>query len=100
MSEKDQNKGQITIIAKNIKGKANGQILEESKKTRNTVTGKFYQDGKKGGVSHNKKRDRKPPLELRVLKVEGPFDEKDKKVDVVEKDKWYTYKVTQFNRET
>ncbi|MDQ0594789.1 hypothetical protein QFZ37_003158 [Chryseobacterium ginsenosidimutans] len=99
MSEEDHKKGRITIIAKNIKGKANGQILEESKKTRNTVDGKFYQDGKKGGISNGKNRDRKPPLELRVLKVEGPFDEKNKKVDVIEKDKWYTYKVTQFNRE-
>ncbi|WP_066439918.1 hypothetical protein [Chryseobacterium sp. CCH4-E10] len=92
-------KGQIIIVAKNIKGNAKGKILEESKKTKNIVEGKFYQNGKKGGVNNDKKKDRKPPLELRVLRVEGPFDEKDKKVDAIEKDKWYTYKVTQFNRE-
>ena len=38
-------------------------------------------------------------MELRLLKVEGPFDSKtNKKVDKIEKDKWYSYKVTQFNR--
>ncbi len=99
MGKLEKKKGQITVVAKNIKGKANGQILEESKQTRNTTGGMFYQDGKKGGVSHNKNKNRKPPLELRVLKVEGAFDEENKKVETVEKNKWYTYKVTQFNRE-
>lgn len=98
MGEQEK-KGQITIIAKNIKGKANGQILEESKKTRNTVNGKFYQGGKKGGVSNNKNRNRKLPLELRVLKVEGPFDSQtNKKVNAIEKEKRYNFKVTQYNR--
>ena len=37
-------------------------------------------------------------LPLRVLKVDGPFDS-GKKVAIMEKGKWYTFKVVQFNRE-
>ena len=33
--------GQIQVFAKNIKGKANEEILEESKKTKNAAVGKF-----------------------------------------------------------
>ncbi|WP_306353369.1 hypothetical protein [Flavobacterium sp. '19STA2R22 D10 B1'] len=35
---------------------------------------------------------------LLIKKIEGPFDENNKKVNVVEKGTWYTYKITQFNR--
>ena len=100
MEKQDQNKnGQIQIFAKNIKGTANGGILEESKYTKNISGGKHVQNGKGGGVNNDKNNKRKPSLELRVLKVEGPFDEKDKKVEIIEKNKWYTYRVIQFNRE-
>ena len=100
MADQEQQKaGQINIFAKNIKGRSQGQILEESKTTKNVTGGKHIQNGYGGGVANNKNKTRQPPLELRALKVEGPFDEKDNKVDVIEKDKWYTYKVTQFNRE-
>ncbi|MDH6252783.1 hypothetical protein M2347_002510 [Chryseobacterium sp. H1D6B] len=99
MASQEQKKGQITITAKNIKGTSHGQILEESKRTRNTAGGKHIQNGANGGVSHNVNKERKLPLELRVLKVEGPFDpDTKKKVEVIEKDKWYSYKVTQYNR--
>jgi 2-hydroxychromene-2-carboxylate isomerase len=39
-----------------------------------------------------------PPLPLRVVKLDGPFEEKGQKVTVLEKEKWYIYKVVQFNR--
>lgn len=95
-----QNKaGQIQVFAKNIKGKANCQILEESKKIKNTAIGKLLQTGKKEGVKNDINQKRKSSVELKVLKVEGPFDKDHKKVDVIEKNKWYTYKVTKFNRD-
>lgn len=52
--------------------------------------------GKKGGVEYL--NDYVPPLPLRVVKLDGPFDEKGQKVTVLEKEKWYVYKVVQFNR--
>ncbi|MFP3534329.1 hypothetical protein SB763_33800, partial [Burkholderia sp. SIMBA_042] len=51
------------------------------------------------GINNSKNQNRKPPVELRILKIDGPFDENDRKVDVIEKNKWYTYKVAKFNRE-
>lgn len=99
MAARDQKKGQITIMANNIRGVSHGQILEESKWTKNTAGGKHVQNGSGGGVHHNANRERKPVLELRVLKVDGPFDpETGKKVDVIEKEKKYNYKVIQYNR--
>ncbi|MEA1850767.1 MULTISPECIES: hypothetical protein [unclassified Chryseobacterium] len=91
----EQKKGQILILAKNIRGKASGEILEEGKLIRNIACGKFYQTGKKGGVSNDVNRPRK--IALKVIKVEGPFDENDRLVDSIEKEKWYTYKA-KFNR--
>lgn len=94
----EQQKGQIQIFAKNIRGNATGGILEESRYTKNIAGGKHVQNGG-NGVSNNVNQPRKPALELRVLKVEGPFDpQTKKKVEKTEKGKWYTYKVTQFNR--
>ncbi|MFP3593144.1 hypothetical protein [Chryseobacterium sp. SIMBA_038] len=95
----ENKKGQILIFAKNIKGSAKGQILEESKRTQNTAGLKHLQNGSSGGINNSKNQNRKPPVELRILKIDGPFDENDRKVDVIEKNKWYTYKVAKFNRE-
>ena len=94
----EQKKGQINIFAKNIRGNASGGILEESRYTRNIAGGMHVQNGG-SGVSNNTNQPRKPALELRVLKIDGPFEhDTKKKADKVEKGKWYSYKVTQFNR--
>ncbi|WP_312079028.1 hypothetical protein [Chryseobacterium sp.] len=94
--ENQQKKGRIQVFAKNIRGNANGGILEESKVTKNTAGGRQVQNGQSGGVNHNVNQPRKETL--KVIKVEGPFDENNKLVDSVEKGKWYTYKA-KFNRE-
>lgn len=94
-----EKKGQIKIIAKNIKGIAKGEILEEAKYIKNIAGGKFIQKGFLGGVNNGKNRERNPLLELRVVKVEGPFDEEKNKVRIIEKNRKYSYKITQFNRE-
>jgi hypothetical protein len=97
MAEQDQKKhGQIQIFAKNIRGNANGCILEESRYTKNIASGRHIQNGYAGGVNNGVNNPRKEAL--RVIKVEGPFDEKNKLVDTIEKGKWYTYKA-KFNRE-
>lgn len=54
-------------------------------------------NGKQGGVQYL--NNYVPPPPLRVLKLDGPFDEKGQKVSVLKKEKWYTYKVIQFNRD-
>jgi hypothetical protein len=90
-------KGKIQIFAKNIRGNANGGILEESKFTRNVAGGRQVQNGKGGGVNHDVNQPKKETL--KVIKVEGPFDENNKKVQILEKNKWYSYKATKFNRE-
>jgi len=47
---------------------------------------------------HGRKSAGENKVALRVLKVEGPFDDKEMKISLMEKDKWYTFKATQFNR--
>lgn len=92
-----EKKGQIQIFAKNIIGNASGGILEESRYTKNVAGGRHIQNGKTGGVNHDVNQPRKENSDLRVLKVEGPFDENKKLVDSIEKGKWYLYKV-KFNK--
>ena len=53
--------------------------------------------GKDGGVKYL--NNYKPPESLRVIKLEGPFNEEGEKVTVLKKGKSYKYKVTEFNRE-
>lgn len=91
-----EQKGRIQIFARNIRGNANGGILEESKFTKNVAGGRQVQNGWGGGVNHDVNQPKKEAL--RVIKVEGPFDENNKLVDCIEKEKWYTYKA-KFNRE-
>ena len=90
--------GQIQIFAKNIRGVASGGILEESKFTRNFAGGRLIQNGTNGGVNNDINQKRKSLVALKVIKVEGPFDENNKLVDCIDKEKWYTYKA-KFNRE-
>lgn len=54
-------------------------------------------NGKQGGVQYL--NNYVPPPPLRVLKLDGPFDEKGQKVSVLKKEEWYSYKVIQFNRD-
>ncbi|GEM_PF-4611361 len=96
--ENQSKKGRIQVFAKNIRGNAKGSILEESRFTRNIAGGKQVQNGFGGGVNHNTNKDRKV-LDLRVLKVDGPFDpQTNKKVTILEKNKRYNYHIVQYNR--
>lgn len=55
--------------------------------------------GKKGGKKLDEFKARKENNDvLLVKKIDGPFDENGKKVDLIEKDQWYTYKIIEFSR--
>jgi hypothetical protein len=90
----------------NIIRKIGGESIKRAKKsiilesTHDNLTlysaKKVEMVGGQGGVEYL--NDYVPPLPLRVVKLDGPFDEKGQKVTVLEKEKWYIYKVVQFNR--
>jgi hypothetical protein len=50
--------------------------------------------GKENGVNFAKPKKYKPKTDLKITKVEGPFDDKDNLVKVVKKGVYYTYKAT------
>ncbi|MEO8516463.1 MAG: hypothetical protein ABI426_06955, partial [Flavobacterium sp.] len=86
--------GKITIIAKNIKGNANGQVRYDAKKISNTSGGTFTQNGKGSGVSHVDNTARKEAVGIKIIKLEGPFDEEGKLVNNVKVGEFYTFKAT------
>jgi hypothetical protein len=61
--------GQITIIAKNISGKASGEIRDDAQTIKNETGGKFYQNGAEG-VAHDKNEERKAVKEAVKPKTE------------------------------
>ena len=50
--------------------------------------------GEESGVTFNKPKKYQPKTDLKITKVEGPFDDNDKLVKVVKKGVFYTYKAT------
>jgi hypothetical protein len=86
--------GKITIIAKNIKGNANGQVRYDAKKISNTSGGVFTQNGKGSGVSHNNNTQPKQAVGIKITKLEGPFDDAGKLVKTVKVGEFYTFKAT------
>ncbi|MCJ8498903.1 hypothetical protein MVI27_11645 [Chryseobacterium salipaludis] len=65
-----QEKGQIQIFAKTIRGNSSGVILEESKYIRNIAGGKHVQNGTAGGVNNNLNQTRTSTEETRVQSIE------------------------------
>lgn len=74
MGTEQQKKGQIQIFAKNIRGVAQGQILEESRYTKNTAGGRHVQNGSGGGVNNDANRGRQIPKTTEVLEIERLTD--------------------------
>ncbi|MEJ5106995.1 hypothetical protein [Chryseobacterium sp. MYb328] len=64
-------KGNIQVFAKNIRGTANGGILEESKYTRNISGGRHVQNGLAGGVNNDVNKERSLVEETRVKNIES-----------------------------
>lgn len=59
--------GKITIIAKNIKGNANGQVRYDAKKISNTSGGVFTQNGKGNGISYRNSEKRKAQVKTTTV---------------------------------
>lgn len=62
--------GKIQIFAKNITGRAKGEILEEANKITNYAGGKHIQNGATGGVNNGSNQPRKPTEETEVKTIE------------------------------
>lgn len=102
-----KSKGKIQIFAKNIRGNANGGILEESKFTKNVAGGRQIQNGSTGGVNHDINNSRTSVEETRVKTIEC-LDQLDEgsandssgtnKIEGVLFDKAYRFKVKEFTK--
>jgi hypothetical protein len=85
--------GAINIFATDFKENVSGSIREDGGQILNQSEAKVVQNGAKG-VDYDKNKDRKPPTDIRITKVEGPFDAKDKLVDKIVLGTSYIYKAT------
>ena len=81
------------ILANNFHENATGSIRDDGAEIITQSGKKVVQNGGKG-VTYDKNKERKPPTDLRVTKVEGPFDSKGKKIDKVVLGTYYIYKAT------
>lgn len=91
--------GKITIIANNFYENASGSIRDDGGEIL-TQSGKtVVQNGGKG-VNYDKNKDRKTPTDIRITKVEGPFDGNGKLTIKVVLGKSYTFKATPTRKPT
>lgn len=91
--------GNITTIANNFSENASGSIREDAAQIRNHSGKQVVQNGEKG-VNYDKNKDRKPPTDIRITKVEGPFDVNGKLVEKITLDKFYVFKATPTRKPT
>ncbi|EKT3967180.1 DUF3289 family protein [Flavobacterium psychrophilum] len=91
--------GVINIFANDFIENASGSIIEDGGEIVNLSEAKIVQNGAKG-VDYDKNRDRKPPTDIRITKVEGPFDDKGKIVDKIVLGTFYVYKATTSRKPT
>lgn len=91
--------GKINIIAKNFSENATGSIREDAAQIRNYSEKQIVQNGE-NGVNYDKNKDRKPPTDIRVTKVEGPFDANGKLVDKITLGTSYVFKATPTRKPT
>ncbi|TRX32193.1 hypothetical protein FNW52_17310 [Flavobacterium sp. ZT3R18] len=91
--------GVINIFANDFIENASGSIIEDGGEIVNLSEAKVVQNGAKG-VDYDKNKDRKPPTDIRITKVEGPFDDKGKIVDKIVLGTFYVYKATTSRKPT
>ncbi|MEO8236663.1 MAG: hypothetical protein ABI576_01045 [Flavobacterium sp.] len=85
--------GKITILANNFFENASGSIRDDAAEIITQSAKKVVQNGEKG-VNYDKNIDRKPPTDIRITKVEGPFDAQGKLVDKIVLGTSYIFKAT------
>ncbi|SHL78107.1 DUF3289 family protein [Flavobacterium saccharophilum] len=91
--------GKITILANNISEEASGNIRSDASYIVNQSGGKIIQNSEKG-INYNNYQDRQPPTDIRIKKVEGPYDSNDKLIDKIELGKFYSFKATPTRKPT
>lgn len=91
--------GNITIIANNFFENASGSIRDDGAEIRNQSANKVVQNGGEG-VNYDKNKDRKTPTDIRITKVEGPFDDKGKLVEKISLGTFYVFKATATRKPT
>jgi hypothetical protein len=91
--------GKINIMANNFFENASGSIREDAAQIRNQSENRVTQNGDKG-VNYDKNKDRKPPTDIRITKIEGPFDDKGKLVDKITLGTSYVFKATPTRKPT
>ena len=91
--------GKITIIARNISEEASGNIRSDASHIVNQSGGKIIQNSEKG-INYNTYQDRQPPTDIRIKKVEGPYDSNNKLIDKIELGKLYSFKATPTRKPT
>ena len=83
----------ITILANNFFENSSGSIREDASEIKTQSAKKVVQNGEKG-VTYDKNKDRKPLTDIRITKLEGPFDDKGKLVDKIILGTSYFFKAT------
>lgn len=91
--------GKITILANNISEEASGNIRSDASHIVNQSGGKIIQNSEKG-INYNNYQDRQPPTDIRIKKVEGPYDSNNKLIDKIELGKLYSFKATPTRKPT
>ena len=91
--------GKITILANNFFENASGSIRDDASEIITQSAKKVVQNGEKG-VNYDKNIDRKPPTDIRITKVEGPFDDKGKLVEKISLGTSYIFKATPTRKPT
>jgi hypothetical protein len=91
--------GKITIIANNISEEASGNIRSDASHIVNQSGGKIIQNSKKG-INYNNYQERQPPTDIRIKKLEGPYDSNHKLIDKIELGKFYSFKATPTRKPT
>jgi uncharacterized protein (TIGR03034 family) len=91
--------GKITILANNFFENASGSIRDDAAEIVTQSAKKVIQNGDKG-VNYDKNKDRKPPTDIRITKVEGPFDAQGKLVENIVSDTSYVFKATPTRKPT
>ena len=96
----------MTIRGGNIVRKIGGESIKRAKKSLileathdNLIlysAKKVEMIGEQGGVEYL--NDYTPPPPLRVVKLDGPFDEKGQKVSCIKKGIYYKFKIVKYNR--
>ncbi|MGA9638912.1 hypothetical protein [Flavobacterium sp.] len=85
--------GKITILANNFFENSSGSIREDASEIKTQSAKKVVQNGQKG-VAYDKNKDRKPLTDIRITKLEGPFDTNGKLVDKIALGTFYVFRAT------